>query len=160
MTIGNNSGTNTKLKIANNLIKQLLAIFLVPGAGVEPARHCCHWCLRPTRLPIPPSGHSSSVNRDGKDRPFFVNFKESSRYFPFKTPFVWIKVVVFRIKTADFRINMRFFEIKVRCTAQRNGSWMKKRIADEGRVFRIRRFWKKRMFPDRIKIGSGKRNAE
>ncbi|WP_303011006.1 hypothetical protein, partial [uncultured Alistipes sp.] len=18
----------------------------VPGAGVEPARHCCHWCLR------------------------------------------------------------------------------------------------------------------
>ena len=31
-------------------------LFLVPGAGVEPARHCCHWCLRPTRLPIPPSG--------------------------------------------------------------------------------------------------------
>ena len=29
---------------------------MVPGAGVEPARHCCHWCLRPTRLPIPPSG--------------------------------------------------------------------------------------------------------
>ena len=29
---------------------------MVPGAGIEPARHCCHWCLRPARLPIPPSG--------------------------------------------------------------------------------------------------------
>ncbi len=27
----------------------------VPGAGVEPARTCVHWCLRPARLPIPPS---------------------------------------------------------------------------------------------------------
>ena len=24
----------------------------VPGAGVEPARPCGHWCLRPARLPI------------------------------------------------------------------------------------------------------------
>jgi site-specific DNA recombinase len=31
--------------------------FSVPGAGIEPAQHCCHWCLRPARLPIPPSGH-------------------------------------------------------------------------------------------------------
>lgn len=30
---------------------------LVPRAGVEPARVLPHWCLRPTRLPIPPSGH-------------------------------------------------------------------------------------------------------
>ncbi len=30
--------------------------FLVPGAGVEPAQPCGHWCLRPARLPIPPSG--------------------------------------------------------------------------------------------------------
>jgi site-specific DNA recombinase len=29
---------------------------MVPRAGVEPARPCSHWCLRPTRLPIPPSG--------------------------------------------------------------------------------------------------------
>ena len=28
----------------------------VPRAGVEPARVLPHWCLRPTRLPIPPSG--------------------------------------------------------------------------------------------------------
>ena len=31
--------------------------FSVPGAGIEPAQHRCHWCLRPARLPIPPSGH-------------------------------------------------------------------------------------------------------
>ncbi len=30
---------------------------LVPGAGLEPACPCRHWCLRPTRLPIPPSRH-------------------------------------------------------------------------------------------------------
>ena len=29
---------------------------LVPGAGIEPARTCIHWFLRPTRLPSPPSG--------------------------------------------------------------------------------------------------------
>lgn len=28
----------------------------VPGAGVEPAWRLIHWCLRPARLPIPPSG--------------------------------------------------------------------------------------------------------
>ena len=28
----------------------------VPGAGIEPAQPCGHWCLRPARLPIPPSG--------------------------------------------------------------------------------------------------------
>ena len=38
---------------------------MVPGAGVEPARHCCHWCLRPTRLPIPPSGQTVSPTRIG-----------------------------------------------------------------------------------------------
>ena len=31
--------------------------FFVPEAGVEPAQPCGHWCLRPARLPIPPSGH-------------------------------------------------------------------------------------------------------
>ena len=31
---------------------------VVPGAGIEPARDCSHWFLRPTRLPIPPSGRS------------------------------------------------------------------------------------------------------
>ena len=28
----------------------------VPGAGIEPAWTCIHWCLRPARLPIPPPG--------------------------------------------------------------------------------------------------------
>jgi hypothetical protein len=30
--------------------------FSVPGAGVEPAQYCYYWCLRPARLPVPPSG--------------------------------------------------------------------------------------------------------
>ena len=34
----------------------LLPLLVVPGAGVEPAHPFGHWCLRPTRLPIPPSG--------------------------------------------------------------------------------------------------------
>ena len=29
----------------------------VPEVGIEPTRPCGHWCLRPTRLPVPPSGH-------------------------------------------------------------------------------------------------------
>ena len=33
----------------------------VPRAGVEPARVLPHWCLRPTRLPIPPSGLKSGT---------------------------------------------------------------------------------------------------
>src|SRR6478672_958319 len=28
---------------------------MVPGTGLEPARPCGHWLLRPARLPIPPS---------------------------------------------------------------------------------------------------------
>ena len=31
---------------------------LVPGAGLEPARPCGQWCLRPSRLPVPPSGRA------------------------------------------------------------------------------------------------------
>ncbi len=34
----------------------LCLFMLVPGAGIEPAQPCGHWCLRPARLPIPPSG--------------------------------------------------------------------------------------------------------
>ncbi len=36
--------------------KKSVSSVSVPGAGIEPAQHCCHWCLRPARLPIPPSG--------------------------------------------------------------------------------------------------------
>ena len=41
---------------ANHLKNKWLAPCFVPRAGVEPARVLPHWCLRPTRLPIPPSG--------------------------------------------------------------------------------------------------------
>ena len=33
-----------------------LSLFLVPRPGVEPGWILLHWCLRPARLPIPPSG--------------------------------------------------------------------------------------------------------
>lgn len=29
----------------------------VPETGLEPARPCEHWSLKPARLPIPPLGH-------------------------------------------------------------------------------------------------------
>jgi hypothetical protein len=29
---------------------------MVPRTGLEPARRCQHWSLKPARLPIPPSG--------------------------------------------------------------------------------------------------------
>ena len=41
------------------LAERVLQGFRVPGAGVEPAQPCGHWCLRPTRLPIPPSGQTN-----------------------------------------------------------------------------------------------------
>ena len=51
----------------NQLIVSTLR--LVPRAGVEPARVLPHWCLRPTRLPIPPSGLESGC----KVTSFFPN---------------------------------------------------------------------------------------
>ena len=38
----------------------------VPGVGIEPTQPCGYWCLRPARLPIPPSGHLISVKLDAK----------------------------------------------------------------------------------------------
>ncbi len=34
----------------------LTSAFFVPGTGIEPVWRLIHWCLRPARLPIPPSG--------------------------------------------------------------------------------------------------------
>ena len=45
-----------KSKRGNCLTIKQLPLLQVPGAGVEPAHPFGHWCLRPTRLPIPPSG--------------------------------------------------------------------------------------------------------
>ena len=39
------------------MIFNYLADSLVPRPGVEPGWILLHWCLRPARLPIPPSGH-------------------------------------------------------------------------------------------------------
>ena len=43
-------------KSAPPYAKRRWGALLVPRAGIEPARTFVHWCLRPTRLPIPPSG--------------------------------------------------------------------------------------------------------
>ena len=40
-----------------------LSLFLVPRPGVEPGWMLLHWCLRPARLPIPPSGQLEIVSR-------------------------------------------------------------------------------------------------
>ena len=50
----------TKKKRAKYLIYKYLTLFLVPRPGVEPGWMLLHWCLRPARLPIPPSGQLSS----------------------------------------------------------------------------------------------------
>ena len=70
-----------KKKRAKYLTYKYLALFLVPRPGVEPGWMLLHWCLRPARLPIPPSGHffkcdakialfSESANFS---RTFFIN---------------------------------------------------------------------------------------
>ena len=41
----------------------------VPRPGVEPGWILLHWCLRPARLPIPPSGHPFEMRCKGT--PFF-----------------------------------------------------------------------------------------
>ena len=56
MLYGNKTGTFLKDKKDKSFITNYLSFYLVPGAGVEPAHPFGHWCLRPTRLPIPPSG--------------------------------------------------------------------------------------------------------
>ncbi len=38
-------------------LTRVYLLFLVPRPGVEPGWMLLHWCLRPARLPIPPSGH-------------------------------------------------------------------------------------------------------
>ena len=37
-------------------LTRVYLLFLVPRPGVEPGWMLLHWCLRPARLPIPPSG--------------------------------------------------------------------------------------------------------
>ena len=50
--------TTQNLKIKKDEVAENSATsFPVPRAGIEPAWKWIHWCLRPARLPIPPSGH-------------------------------------------------------------------------------------------------------
>ena len=53
---GENVGKNQANKKAKRLTINHLAFHSVPRPGVEPGWMLLHWCLRPARLPIPPSG--------------------------------------------------------------------------------------------------------
>lgn len=57
-TSGSMSSTHKKSGGISNFANPTAS---VPWAGVEPARVLPHWCLRPTRLPIPPPRHLLSV---------------------------------------------------------------------------------------------------
>ena len=57
--------TNKKKRV-KYLIFKYLTLFLVPRPGVEPGWMLLHWCLRPARLPIPPSGLVSQLRCKGK----------------------------------------------------------------------------------------------
>jgi hypothetical protein len=80
--LGENYRTNSYNKVLeyifqeNNMLKgekkeetvnNSVSSVSVPGAGIEPAQPCSYWCLRPARLPIPPSGQLL-VNLGCKDR--------------------------------------------------------------------------------------------
>ena len=43
------------------LILDTYKTFSVPETGLEPARPCEHWSLKPARLPIPPLGHFATA---------------------------------------------------------------------------------------------------
>ena len=47
------------------LLSQLLN---VPRVGLEPTRVLPHWCLRPTRLPIPPPGPVFLIERKNSEK--------------------------------------------------------------------------------------------
>ena len=62
----------------------MLEGYLVPKAGIEPARVLPHRFLRPTRLPIPPLRHVlHRVKRGCKNTVFFIHRKQVEKNFCF-----------------------------------------------------------------------------
>ncbi len=49
-----------KITTMNNKKRREIRLF-VPETGLEPARPCEHWSLKPARLPIPPLGHFATA---------------------------------------------------------------------------------------------------
>ena len=56
--------------LVNFLFTRVYLHLFVPRPGVEPGWKWIHWCLRPARLPIPPSGHNWLFNCGAKIRFF------------------------------------------------------------------------------------------
>ena len=83
---GENVGKFEKRKIAKSLAIRGLAISFELNSYPEPGsnRHgLLHWCLRPTRLPIPPSGLAIALflNCECKGKENLGNTHEESRFF-------------------------------------------------------------------------------
>ena len=65
-----------KKKRVKYLIYKYLTLFLVPRPGIEPEWMLLHWCLRPARLPIPPSGR-----KDGAKVVNLLNYPKEILFF-------------------------------------------------------------------------------
>ena len=84
--VGKTRGNSRKRKITKSLIIRGLAISFELNSYPEPGsnRHgLLHWCLRPTRLPIPPSGLAIALfpNCECKGKENLGNTHEESRFF-------------------------------------------------------------------------------
>jgi hypothetical protein len=55
------SNADATVSILTSANQRIVRTGLVPGVGLEPTQYCYHWCLRPARLPVPPSGLNKSL---------------------------------------------------------------------------------------------------
>ena len=92
---GNKTGTFLKGEKDKSFIINYLSFYLVPRPGVEPGWMLLHWCLRPARLPIPPSGlfclcgakvnksfDNTSIQLKKSEKHFYLtHFKKVSHHF-------------------------------------------------------------------------------
>ena len=75
-------GRKTEIKKNLQMLKiNYLQIWFVPRAGVEPAQPRGHWCLRPARLPIPPSGPDRECKGIKKNLNIPNGYCPPTRYF-------------------------------------------------------------------------------
>ena len=95
-----------KKKKPKHLIYRYLDFFLVPRPGVEPGWMLLHWCLRPARLPIPPSGHHFRLR---VQRYTYFSIVQGIRTKKLKKSFL----TLFRILFERFLQNKPYLSIKL-----------------------------------------------
>ncbi len=110
--------------------------FVVPGAGIEPARELPHWFLRPTRLPIPPSG----LNRPQRYKRIMNNSYPhpylNSRFTPF-TGFRSATSQISTLKSIYPSIFSMFTSFSLKCLNLPRGMFFLVRLANMVRSRRI-----------------------